>query len=218
MYKLHGLNDTTHTFDIQQGLKGLGKQKASHDSRSPVTLELLDHLIGSLNSVREVMKGEYRLKLFKAMFLLAFHAMLRIGEFCGEGPHNLKINNVTQFTDKNINIRFNSFKHSMQPCTIQINKKEVVNCPIQAMKDYLKVRGWGDGPLFHIDGEAVPIFLFRTVLNQALEKAGRTKEKIRAHSFRIGGATQLCKEGMSMVKIMKIGRWRSIPAFLKYLR
>lgn len=48
------------------------------DTRLPITLQLLNKIIPTLQTVCNTI---YETKLFTAAFTLAFHALLRIGEF-----------------------------------------------------------------------------------------------------------------------------------------
>jgi len=63
--------------------------------RRPITLSVLSDLLDSLS---HVCNSFYQQKLFTAMFLLAFHAFLRIGEItvCGkENPNLLQLENIS---------------------------------------------------------------------------------------------------------------------------
>lgn len=78
-------------------LRGARRLLASPDMRRPLTLSVLNDLLDSLS---HVCNSFYQHKLFTAMFLLAFHAFLRIGEITVRGKENP---NLLQF--ENISVQ-----------------------------------------------------------------------------------------------------------------
>ena len=72
----------------------------------------------------------YRLKLMQAMFLLAYHAFLRVGEIT-ESEHNLLLSDVT-LTTISIKLLFRSCKHALgvsQEATVSAMTGELY-CPV----------------------------------------------------------------------------------------
>ncbi len=51
-----------------------------------------------------------------------------------------------------------------------------------------------------------------------LSKLGCDSKEYAGHSLRAGGATDLFNSGMTMVSIMKVGRWKTVEAALLYFR
>jgi len=54
-------------------------------------------------------------------------------------------------------------------------------------------------------------------LRDMAERVGGNPSEFALHSGRIGGATQLAKQGASVIQIQRAGRWKS-GAFMKYVR
>ena len=94
-HKLSNCNDMTQHFIIRKTLNGYQKMRKVNDSRLYITPAILQSLIHSLihtcNSI-------FLRHMLKAMYLLAFHAFLRIGEITGStSPQGncLCVNNIT---------------------------------------------------------------------------------------------------------------------------
>jgi hypothetical protein len=76
-HKLYQVTDPTSSFLVKKVLAGVAKYIPSRDLRSPITPCLPRSLV---NSCPFVAKSSYNSLLVSAMYLLAFHAFLRIGE------------------------------------------------------------------------------------------------------------------------------------------
>ena len=77
VHKMHNLVDPTATFVVRKILQGAAKLRPSGDQRAPVTKSVLYQLVSSTPHVSHCY---YNRVLTSAMYLLAFHAFLRIGE------------------------------------------------------------------------------------------------------------------------------------------
>ena len=77
IHKMHNLSDPTATFLVQKLLHGATKLRPSCDQRAPVTKVILHDLV---RSAQHISICYYNNVLTSAMYLLAFHAFLRIGE------------------------------------------------------------------------------------------------------------------------------------------
>jgi len=87
-------------------------------------------------------------------------------------------------------------------------------CPYKLLKkrlDKMKARGLS-GKIFQIDRK-----LYSSKLKTALELIGFDSKLYDTHSGRIGGATMLWEQGMSVEQIKAYGRWRS-DCWLWYCR
>ena len=83
-------------------------------------------------------------------------------------------------------------------------------CPVQALWQYLALRGPTPGPLF-IQSSGTPLsrkFLVDQ-LHQALLMAGIDASSYNSHSFHIGAATTAAKQGIEDSLIQTLGRWKS---------
>ena len=203
-------------------VKGFRKVAPAPQTRLPITISVLKHLTSSLSSI---LQSHYQVVMYKAMFLLAFHACLRIGEITSKPgqQHNLHMSDVTflhlpSSPLDSILITFRSFKHSKPHDIKQLEVVEVPETrPVQSLKVYLSLRGPSPGPLFMWqDTLPVTYSQFTKVLTSALNFAGYSTSHNKSHSFRIGQATLALQQGLTQLQIMKLGRWSS-AAHLKYL-
>lgn len=216
-FKIRGLPDPTNAFIVKQTVTGLERIKPSMDNRLPITLPILK----SLNNVAHTVLNHYDTVLFKAMFSLAFFALLRIGEFTtGNTTHTLNVMHVS--VDKNgLVLNMPSFKHSKasSPHTVKVGHQDPTVCPIVHLLAYLRIRP--AGPNLHLfifqNGMSVSRLNFTKVLRMCLKAANIPDKNIRSHSFRIGGATYMAGQGMSDSQIRALGRWRT-DAFKRYIR
>ena len=93
------------------------------------------------------------------MYLLAFHAFLRIGEIAAVTP--ARASAVLQFfqmalTSSACSVVFHTYKHySGPPVTLFVPAHaDAALCPVKAMRLYVAVRGNSAGPLFMFPGGA----------------------------------------------------------------
>lgn len=212
-HKIKNIHDPTQVFAVKQLLKGMKKKSPSLDSRKPISFNTLTKLYNSLScTILDI----YVCTMLKAMFLLAFHFALRIGEIT-VSPHNLKLENIKLKSNK-LTIEFTSFKHS--PSTFQKHtiKAQAINpCPVTIMSEYLKLRGSDPGPLFRNNGKPVSRKFFVLKLKHCFTCIGLDNRQFNSHSFRIGAASYWLSKNFTDIQIKQMGRWRS-DAVLKYLR
>lgn len=77
VHKMLGLPDPTDSFLVKKMLMGATKLRKQDDIRLPIMPHILEKLVSITDSV---IVENYERTLLKAMFLLAFHAFLRLGE------------------------------------------------------------------------------------------------------------------------------------------
>jgi len=226
VHKLSGFEEIAGNFVIKKMLQGLKKSTAKSDLRLPITHSILKALVTSL----EHLNFSYFLKsLLKAMYLIAFHAFLRIGEITQSGnPANNITWQAVQFLldDKAvpyaIELNMATFKHnsgkSCHKLHIQQNNQQMEYCPVQALWKYCKLRGNAKGPLFcFLNGNPISRYFFSQKLKLSLQFVGCNTDMYKGHSFRIGAATHAASKGYSDQDIQIMGRWHS-DAFKKYIR
>ena len=91
-------------------------------------------------------------------------------------------------------------------------------CPVRAVQGFIAIRNPQTCILFcHADGSPVMRYQFGAVLAKCIDYLGLPKGGCRTHSFRIGAASWLAKNGISDKTIKEMGRWKS-DAFLRYIR
>ncbi len=219
LHKINQMHDPCANFVVHKLQQACSKvSKVTPSGRLPITLPLLQKIISALTHVEPVLSRQI---LFKAMFLMAFHACCRVGELTksGQAQHWLKYQDVS-FAGNCVTVTFSSFKHSKPGHTpkITVHSSNNLFCPVQALKAYISIRGTHKGPLFCLaDGLPITRHSFSKMLNMCVSFVGLNPTQLTSHSFRIGRATLGLEQGLSMEQIRLMGRWSS-DAFRKYLK
>ena len=219
-HKIDGFVDPTAAFIIKKLLHGASKLRPSLDCRAPVTKTILHSLVRSATHTTDCC---YNNTLICSMYLLAFHAFLRIGEMvAGSAKKSHTVLQVDQVTvnQSECVVVFRSYKHYHgHPVSLLISPSENADfCPVTHMRAYLTLRGPAPGPLFVFPGGSpVTRSFFTENLNRSLIWAGFSPKTYKGHSFRIGAATTAAMRGLPEEEIQRMGRWKS-QAFKKYIR
>ena len=221
VHKLQSLDDPTSSFLIQKLLHANQKRPRSVDSRLPIDKVMLDKLGMALS---HTIQATSQRTLYKAMFFLAFHAFLRIGEITVSAPGHRNPNLIhfsqIKISSYGLELTFLAFKHSNgRPFVLKVSRcPPSLSCPVAILSKYLAIRGTSPGPLF-IDAAHNPVTraAFNEQLRTALCFCGFNSKFFKAHSFRIGAASAAAAQGLSDSQIRLLGRWKS-DAFKKYIR
>lgn len=224
VHQLAAVDDPTKAAIINQLLKGYRKLAPTRDIRLPITLPILNKLLGSF---QHTVSSAYQIHLLSAMCAIAFFAFLRIGEITttySESTNLIKITQLDRLVDKKGNVKalqltLINYKHSDpgQNFVVYIYPESLC-CPVQLLLKYVSLRGDAPGPLFcWPDGTPITRTFFVTHLNAALKFNNLDCALYKAHSFRIGAASWATAKGFSDSQIRLLGRWKS-NAFLKYIR
>lgn len=228
IHKLMELPEPGLSFINKKLLLGVQRSRGTDDARLPITREILHKLIRILP---QICQNTYNRALLAAMFLVAFHAFLRIGEMVVTQKRItqtiLQLQDVVIMADKQglakmLHITLTSWKHSKpgQNFMIQIPSSRLGKdvCPVFQIVNYLKLRGKHKGALFCMqDRTPCSRDWFSQQLRKTVNKIGLDPKRFKTHSFRIGATTTAAAMGVSDVNIQKLGRWRS-QAFQKYIR
>ena len=221
-HKIAGFKDPGTSYLVVKTLEGLRKVDGSVDLRLPITVVLLESLVSK--ALPEVCAEGYNYLLYRAMYIVAFFGLLRVGELTfasNDQQHTLQLENVLYDAEsKGYLITINSFKFSKgKPATVRLQCHEnKVICPVCCLKAYLLARGMKMGPLFcKANGLPLNRQNFSDCLNKMLHVLGLNEAHYKSHSFRIGGATYAAQLGLSDAEIRQLGRWKS-NAFRKYIR
>lgn len=222
--KLLGGHDYSGSFVIQRMLKGALRKSNPATPRAPITTDILHKLLTFIPTYYST----YDSSLYQAMFSLAFHAFLRVGEFTIRAQSSPD-NKIVQFSDiafpvlsdkshaLQLTLRFFKGNTACTPFTLLIQPHRGILCPVKIMAQFIKLRGTSPGPLFrYTDAKAISRSQFNKILKQALESNGITAH-IKPHSFRIGAATSACAVGIPDDTIQRLGRWKS-DAYKRYIR
>ena len=217
-HKINLLEDPTKSFLVTRVLKGVGLASTKMPLK-PMTREVLTHLINALPYVFPGYKGIS----LKAILILAYHGAFRLGELVRSNDlrHTIGLENVNfEPIDgkRGVSIYLRSSKTAKRPASIVIKAQDDPLCAVEAMSRYRKVRPKVGGPFF-VNAEGVPETRDRVVrsFKACLSVVGYNPEEFNGHSFRIGRATDLAKDGYSSGQIKRTGRWRS-DAFENYIR
>lgn len=226
--KLHNSPDPMKHFLVSKMLEGARKTNQKTDTRRPITLAILHKLTTAIHIIHH---DTFHTTLLKAMFLLAFHAFLRVGEITVRSPNSLDPNTIRAedcsvgFTGKqlsSVHITIRNSKHNQQkPFHITIPASNTPNCPALAIHNYLKQACPSTGALFqNQSGSPITRHFFQTQLKRCIKaaKINNNQHQYKSHSFRIGAATEAVSSlGLSDQEIQRLGRWRS-DAFRAYIR
>lgn len=219
--KVTGGQDLYNCFCFSRLVKGIRAINPSRDTRLPITLDILGNLC---NAINKIYTDNYESTLLRAMFLLAFHGFLRVGEITCEAHnsqnknllhvHNLEVDKhskqmIIKFTDYKLKADTTAFKLAISP------QKEL--CPIEAMSQYLKLRGNKPGPIFVLNQLPVKRSYFTSRLQTLLGYLKYNTKVYKSHSFRIGAATSAIAKGISSDQVKVMGRWKS-DAYKSYIR
>ena len=218
-----GVLDPTKVVYILEMLKGYGKLGSRLDTRLPITLPILKHMMIVTPSVTS---STYQAIMFKAMCSMAFFAFLRIGEITTtrQAHEVLQLSQVTKQNNEagatvSMRVTFHQFKHhyNQHPMVILLTRHPNV-CPVQSLLDYIHLRGTVEGPLFQtLEGKPVSRTAFTDQLSLTFKTCGLDPTRYKGHSFRIGAASYAASCGFSDTQIRLLGRWKS-DAFKKYIR
>ncbi len=226
-HNINGWDDPSKHFIVQKLLLGSKKSAGKPDARAPITLPLLLDLIRVLDLV---CSSSYESCLFKAAFLMAFFAFLRVGEFTTKskkdrGEKVLSIGDVS-FPKSDCSVvqlclRFSKTDQLGRSSTVVLHQHAGSPlCPVAALRVFLAARPHGvrRNPLFiHFDGSPLTRFQFDSMLKKSLSCSGYVVDRFKSHSFRIGAATTAAMCGLGSAEIQRMGRWQS-GAFKLYIR
>lgn len=223
VHKLYNVFDPTHSFIVRKILKGSHNLSKSVDTRLPITKSILIKLLSALQHT--VQEHDVRV-LLSAVFLLAFHAFMRLGELV---PRNISFyakviqRQDVQFLDDNavqIILRHAKNFANSQPIVLTLSANALNHnfCPVQALKTFTTEFKHSSGPLFTFkSGRPVPHSYVTAQLKHAVSFIGLDTSQYAGHSFRIGAATEAAKSGLAENVIQQLGRWHS-SAIKRYIR
>lgn len=217
VHKLQSFPDPTDTFLVKQIMQGARKSRPQWDIRSPITHPILMRLVISLTA-----ESQRNQTLFRCMYLWAFFAFLRVGEMTishGNTINTLQLSNIS-INPQAVKVQFYHYKHSRKPAALWLHQQPRAQfCPVQALRDYLALRGSAPGPLFlNTHGKPLTHSAFTTQLKRSLAACQLSPTHYKSHSFRVGATTWFSAQGLSESRLMALGRWKSVEAFRKYIR
>ena len=223
LHKLFILPDPTHSFIVRKTIKGTHNLAKSGDIRLPITKSILIKLLSALHHT--VQEADTRV-LLSTIFLLAFHAFMRLGELVARSSvYNTKViqrQDILFLDDNSVQLILRHSKNMKdgQPIvlTLAANYFNPQLCPVRALKTFTSLYQHKSGPLFTFkSGHPVSHSFVAAQLKHAIEFIGLDSSKYLGHSFRIGAATEATKNGLPENVIQQLGRWQS-NAIRRYIR
>ena len=182
----------------------------------------------------------YLLKLYQAIFILAYYGLMQVGELT-EGDHPVKACHIHigQNKDKLLLILYSSKTHSCAnlpqkiKITVQGNgsnptrhlvrcgKMVAFFCPFNIMRTFINLRGGftseEENLFIFKDGSPVKPRHPNKVLKTCLKRVNIDHTLYSLHSLRAERACDMLKQGFSIEYIKRIGCWKS-NAVYKYLK
>ena len=210
--------------------------------RFPIRHRFLEVILFETQRKFALMNQPFLEILYVTAYLLLYFGMMRVGEVAA-GDHSILARNVHYSENRKeiLIMLYTSKTHneSDEPQRIRIKQnqlevlskkkcdeisKQCINknfCPIKWFNRYRKVRGGyitkSEQFFIFSDGSPLTARHLRTTLRQIILKLGLNEKLYDVHSFRIGRATDLFRQGISIEKIKDLGRWKS-NAVYKYLK
>ena len=218
-HKFKGFADPTSSFKVQKVLAAAIRLRPSMDNRLPITLNILSRLN---NSLQHTVDSPYLRVLFKAMFIVSFFGLMRMGEVTQEksGEISLFSDQIVVYNTHAV-LKISHFKHNYSGTPFEIvlpRQQDTSICPVWALQNYFNLRGLSFGPLFCYPN-LTPISreLFSSTLKRTLQFCGLDTTVFQTHSFRTGAASYYASLGLNDEKIRMLGRWKT-TAFRRYIR
>lgn len=222
-HKVNNLPNQTTQYRCQKLLEGYRRSNPSTDHRLPI---LYGTLVKIWHELSNVCFSDFEAHMFRAAYTLAFFGLFRVSEIVWtsaiEPDRQLQMSDIYfgQSPAKVMRIQLKKSKTNQAGMAemVKIHPIKSVVCPVKAMSQYLNVRPSISGHLFcHVDGSPLTRYQFSAVLTKTLHALHMDTTHYKTHSFRIGAATWLAKQGTSHDTIKKLGRWSS-NSFLRYIR
>ena len=141
-HRIRGLQDPTDDFRIRRLLAGARRLRPSADSRAAISLSELHRLRVAVNSLslHAIEKAAFR-----AIFSLAFFAMLRPGEILAgrDTSHTIRLGHIVVQGDR-LSLTIPSSKTSAVPFTTAlVARPDLPSCPVRAIREYMHLRPEG---------------------------------------------------------------------------
>ena len=216
-------NPTNHIL-IKKLLKGASKLNSSPDIRLPMSCDMLVNLVSILHRICDT---RYERIMFSSMVTLAFHALLRVGEYTRTGKtdqHTLLRNSVELFYTQSvcfkIQVTIPHYKRSSLPVTLSFKASaDTTICPVFWLDRYLKIRCSRGSRCLYVNaaGHAISSYLFGKIFREGIEDMGLNVAVYKPHSLRIGGATLAHERNYTDAQIESLGRWHS-KSYRRYIR
>ena len=218
-HRLQGFPRSSDSFLLKQLLKGFKKHDRPRLALKPVDRKLLGRV---LNNIQSSDDSSFVKTLFCTVFSALYHGALRSSEvsFSNECDHTLRSSDII-VNNNSIDLILHSYKHSQSSITIRIKPSQDGSCLKSWYAKYLEsIRGTNKVSVYAFtleDFSPITRNQLATRLKRCIKDLGLDSSRYNTHSFRIGKATDMYKDGYSDRQIAEAGRWKS-NAFLNYIR
>ena len=219
VHKLNGFPDPSNNFVVKSLLNSIKKSGPKSLAKLSIPLTMLHELLRNMTSV---LCCQYDECLYKAIFLMQYHACARVGELVMSGKNEqniLKFNQIS-FHNSALVVDFLFFKHNTEVSSEAITIETIGGsyCPVTSLQEYIHKRGRVPGFLFITSaGKPVTRVMASHTLKLLLTAAGYDGKRYDTHGLRYGRASQAAEEGWTETQIQQLGRWKS-NAYKKYIR
>ena len=199
--------------------------------RLPIKRRLLELILFEVN---RIFNGEFVIRLYQAIFSIAYYGLMRIGEITtGQHPVMAKDIHIGSNKDKILIVLHTSKTHGLESRPQKIKIRAIprdtsmdINrffCPFRLLRDYMALRGdylTEQEPFFiFLDRSPVEPSHVRNTLRKIMKALNLQPELYNTHSFRAGRSTEMLMNfGYSLSEVMRAGRWRTTSSVLRYLK
>lgn len=200
-------------------------------------IKLLNRMIEEVPRLKRFKNQPYLVKLYRAIFAVAYYGLLRVSEITGS-KHLLKSRDMHLAQDRpKVQMRIWTAKNKKRGTWLDdlkieglldckacfpssIERSTYRFCPVHLIKQFHSVRlaTPGDYQFFcFADGSPIPQVQLRNTIKEVLDSIGIGRNTHNGQSFRSGRACDLRKLNYSIRDIKFFGRWHGNSVF-KYFK
>jgi len=205
--KLRNMQAFDDSFMIKRILLGSGRTYISPSKRAALTLDKVTLFVKALPSVTQ---NPYKTKMFAAAILMSYYGLMRPGE-CVGSTHAVQFKNVIIHKD-HVLITLDHSKANQDGSAEIIRINQVIGpmCPVETIKQYVKLRGKRPGAFFTSAlGKPLSYQAYSAIFRQLCIRTGLDPKRYTPHSPRIGRVTDLKRLGATDGEVQTAGRWTS---------
>ena len=201
-------------------MRGIHKEKCKTTPQE-THLSIIMEIMERIKSVLSKPPKDYQCIMLYAVCCTAFFGLLCVSEFTVPSLHrydpdihlsladvtldNRRASEIVQLHIKQL--KTDPFRNGVD---IYLRRKHHNVCLVEAILQYLTIRGKQPGPLFILaDNTMLTRAIFTSALKSILSKLDLNAYLYNTHSFWIGGATAANKAGVSKLHIRALSRWQS---------
>ena len=214
---------------LEYVLKGIKREESESGMQKRVRLPISPNILRRIKAVWNCSGPSADQVMLWAACCLGFFGFMRAGEFTVPDGASYDPSSHLSVPDVAIDnpgkpgvIRIRVKQSKTDPfrkgMDLYIGRTENDLCPVAALLQYLVYRGDKRGPLFMFqDCRFLTRQRFVDGVRSAIREAGVDDSQYCGHSFRIGAATTVARQGLEDSMIKTLGRWRSL-AYLEYIK